>query len=91
MSKWIQHVKQYQAINGGTYKEAMQNARATYNPNNDVTTGGSFKSVLNKAKKGVKNVNKISRQVNHGIDKYGNIVEQFNPELAAQLDQVSQV
>ncbi len=31
MNRWIQHIKQYQSENGCSYKEAMKQARATYN------------------------------------------------------------
>jgi hypothetical protein len=31
-SKWNIHVAEYRKSNGGSYKDAMKNAKATYNP-----------------------------------------------------------
>lgn len=80
-SPWIQHVKNYQAQNGGSYRDAMQNARPSYNSN---MTGGKFnlKNALRKTKNTVK---KVSHEVNNNIDKYGQFVPQ---EYQNQLSQV---
>jgi hypothetical protein len=69
-SPWIQHVKNTQHHYGVSYKEAMQIARETYNPQH----GGSFKSVMGKAKKATKQAKKASQF----IDNNAHLIDQFD-------------
>lgn len=63
-SPWIQHVKNTQAQYGVSYKEAMQIAKDTYNPQQ----GGSFKSVLKNARKATSRAKKASKFIDDNAD-----------------------
>ena len=62
MSEWINHVKQYQAEHGCSYKEALKCARCSYKKGN--IEGGKFnlKNAVNKTTKGVKKGAKVLKK-----------------------------
>jgi len=61
MSEWINHVKQYQAQHGCSYKDALKGAKSTYNKSIE---GGKFnlKKTVNKGAKGVKKAGKVLKK-----------------------------
>lgn len=62
MSEWINHVKQYQAEHGCSYKEALKCARCSYKKGS--IEGGKFnlKKTVNKGAKGVKKGAKVLKK-----------------------------
>lgn len=78
-SPWIQHVKQYQANHGGTYKEAMSASKATYMPMN----GGKF-NVKTAARKTVNTVKKGAKMGKKGL-KATNAYYDANQELIGEV------
>ena len=63
-SPWIQHVKNYQAQHGVSYKEAMQQSRASY----QAKSGAGLKQML---RKGKNTVNRVAGDVN----KYSQVAQ----------------
>lgn len=62
MSEWINHVKQYQAEHGCSYKEALKCARCSYKKGS--IEGGKFnlKKTVNKGAKGIKKGAKVLKK-----------------------------
>lgn len=78
-SAWVQHLKNYQAENGCSYKDAMQQARATYNP---TMSGGSLKSVVKKA-------NKLGHKIaSVDVDRVVDKVERKTKNTLKKIDEV---
>lgn len=85
MSSWQQHLKNYCAEHGCSYKEAMTRARATYKPSNveggKITMKGLTKTA-NKVSKAVKKGAKKGSKLLQDADKY---VSLYDENLAADL------
>lgn len=86
MTAWTDHVKDFQAQHGCTYKEAMIHSRDSYTPQSQ-QTGGSFKSVLRKARR----VKKKGRQVQQFANQHSGLIEAYDPKLAKQVGRASQL
>lgn len=83
MSNWIEHVKAYSKANNVPYKQAMSEARASYNP----VEGGKFNlkkvgKTLNKAKKG-------ARKVSKAIDKHGHYLNLIDSDLGDEVNNLN--
>ena len=78
-SPWIQHVKQYQSQHGGSYRDAMQNSRSSYQSQ----SGGKFS-----IKKTIKRINKGAHKANHLVNQYGDLVP---GEYAKELKQAQNI
>ena len=63
MSEWINHVKNYQAEHGCSYKEALKCASCSYKKGSSME-GGKFnlKNAVNKGAKGVKKAGKVLKK-----------------------------
>ena len=80
-SAWVQHCKNYARTHNCSYKDAMQNARATY-------TGGSLKSVVKKARhigKRVHHLDDEANKIKKSARKAVKIVDRVDDKLGTNL------
>jgi t-SNARE complex subunit (syntaxin) len=83
MSNWIEHVKAYAKANNVPYKQAMSEAKSSYQP----VEGGKFNlkkvgKTLNKVKKGAKKVSNV-------IDKNSHYLNYIDSDLANEVNNVN--
>ena len=88
-SNWIQHVKQYAANNGVSYKDAMKLSKPSYNS----AKGGDMKTTLRKAKNTTKRIAKVagkaSKAASKLLDKNAHFVDYIDSDLGKNLADIS--
>ena len=83
-SAWIQHVKNYQSQHPGmTYKQAMTEAKSTYNKR-DGTQGAGFKDVVRKTRNTAKRARKTAKRISHEIDRNEHLIQSVAGDKALQ-------
>jgi len=91
MSEWINHVKQYQAEHGCSYKDALKCAKATYKKGDcDAIEGGKLN--MKKVKKVVNKGAKVVKKAAKGLQKNEKFVKMVvGDEYADNIDKAIKV
>ena len=84
-SPWIQHCKAFQKEHGCSYKEAMQCARHTYNPQQ--MEGG--KLGFKQAKHALKSAKKQGKNIQHTLDRNSELLNYIDPSLGDAASRAS--
>ena len=85
-SAWVQHCKNYAKEHNCSYKDAMKQAKATYNPT--TMSGGSLKSVVKKANKLGHKIGSVD--VDRVVDKVNNKVQTGKRKVENSLKKVDE-
>lgn len=83
MTAWIEHCKNYAKQNNIPYKQAMKEARASYNP----VEGGKFN--MKKIKKTVNNISKGAKKASKFVDNNEHYLDFIDKDLANNVKNIN--
>lgn len=83
MTAWIEHCKNYAKQNNIPYKQAMKEARGSYNP----VEGGKFN--MKKIKKTVNNISKGAKKASKFVDNNEHYLDFIDKDLANNVKNIN--